>query len=140
MENRIKEAQLDLLADRLSSATFRANQLRLWFASAAYVLMHTLRRVGLKNTAMARACANTIRLRAKRRITVPEKRGLSKPEPAETNRIHLRALNADQLQTITGREKSGLTGWQRTWRQLTRRSFPRGSHRWRDCVPIFWHS
>jgi hypothetical protein len=62
-ENRIKEAQLDLFADRLSAATFRANQLRLWFASAAYVLMHTLRRVGLAGTALARACANTIRLR-----------------------------------------------------------------------------
>ena len=62
-ENRIKEAQLDLFADRLSAATFRANQLRLWLASAAYVLMHALRRVGLVGTALARACANTIRLR-----------------------------------------------------------------------------
>jgi Transposase DDE domain group 1 len=62
-ENRIKEAQLDLFADRLSAATFRANQLRLWLASAAYVLMHTLRRIGLAGTALARACANTIRLR-----------------------------------------------------------------------------
>jgi len=62
-ENRIKEAQLDLFADRLSTATFRANQLRLWLASAAYVLMHALRRVGLAGTALAHACANTIRLR-----------------------------------------------------------------------------
>ena len=62
-ENRIKEAQLDLFADRLSAATFRANQLRLWLASAAYVLMHTLRRVGLVGTVLARACANTIRLK-----------------------------------------------------------------------------
>lgn len=62
-ENRIKEAQLDLFADRLSAATFRANQLPLWLASAAYVLMHALRRVGLAGTALARACANTIRLR-----------------------------------------------------------------------------
>jgi len=62
-ENRIKEAQLDLFADRLSTATFRANQLRLWLASAAYVLMHTLRRVGLADTALERACANTIRLK-----------------------------------------------------------------------------
>jgi Transposase DDE domain group 1 len=62
-ENRIKEAQLDLFADRLSAATFRANQLRLWFASAAYVLMHALRRVGLAGTTLAHACANTIRLR-----------------------------------------------------------------------------
>jgi hypothetical protein len=62
-ENRIKEAQLDLFADRLSTETFRANQLRLWLASAAYVLMHALRRIGLKNTALAKVCANTIRLR-----------------------------------------------------------------------------
>ena len=43
--------------------TFRANQLRLWLYSAAYVLMHALRRVGLTGTSLARACANTIRLR-----------------------------------------------------------------------------
>jgi Transposase DDE domain group 1 len=39
MENRIKECQLDLYADRTSAATMRANQLRLWFASMAYVLL-----------------------------------------------------------------------------------------------------
>jgi hypothetical protein len=55
MENRIKGAQLDLFADRLSTAAFRSNQLRLWLASAAYVLMHALRRIGLANTALARA-------------------------------------------------------------------------------------
>jgi len=63
MENRIKEAQLDLFADRLSTATFRANQLRLWFASAAYVLMHALRRLALGGTALARASAQTMRLK-----------------------------------------------------------------------------
>jgi hypothetical protein len=62
-ENRIKEAQLDLFADRLSTATFRANQLRLWLASSAYVLMHALRRIALAGTTLAHACANTIRLR-----------------------------------------------------------------------------
>lgn len=62
-ENRIKEAQLDLFADRLSTETFRANQLRLWLSSAAYVLMHGLRRIGPKDTALARACATSIRLR-----------------------------------------------------------------------------
>jgi hypothetical protein len=62
-ENRIKECQLDLFADRLSTETFRANQLRLWWASAAYVLMHALRRIGLAGTSLARACSNTIRLR-----------------------------------------------------------------------------
>jgi hypothetical protein len=40
MENRIKECQLDLYADRTSAATMRANQLRLWFASMAYLITH----------------------------------------------------------------------------------------------------
>jgi hypothetical protein len=62
-ENRIKECQLDLFADRLSAATFRGNQLRLWWASAAYVLMHALRRIALPHTTFARACADTLRLR-----------------------------------------------------------------------------
>ena len=55
MENRIKEQQLDLFADRTSTATLRANQLRLWFASMAYVLIAQLRRLGLEGTALARA-------------------------------------------------------------------------------------
>jgi hypothetical protein len=63
MENRIKEAQLNLFADRLSTEAFRANQLRLWFSSAAYVLIHALRRIGLAGTVLARACADTIRLK-----------------------------------------------------------------------------
>ena len=61
MENRIKECQLDLYADRTSAATMRANQLRLWFASVAYVLMCALRRIGLKGTELARATCGTIR-------------------------------------------------------------------------------
>jgi hypothetical protein len=63
MENRIKECQLDLFADRTSAATMRANQLRLWFASAAYVLICALRRIGLAHTAFARATCGTIRLK-----------------------------------------------------------------------------
>ena len=63
MENRIKECQLDLFADRTSAATMRANQLRLWFASMAYVLICALRRIGLANTRLARASCATIRLR-----------------------------------------------------------------------------
>jgi len=62
-ENRIKECQLDLFADRLSTETLRGNQLRLWWASAAYVLMHAVRRIGLAGTTLARACATTLRLR-----------------------------------------------------------------------------
>jgi hypothetical protein len=63
MENRIKECQLDLFADRTSTATIRANQLRLWFASMAYVLLSSLRRIALKQTQFARATCGTIRLK-----------------------------------------------------------------------------
>ena len=61
MENRIKEQQLGLFADRTSSTTFCANQLRLWLSSVAYVLLSELRRVGLKGTELARAQCTTIR-------------------------------------------------------------------------------
>ena len=75
MENRIKEQQLDLFADRTSAATMRANQLRLYFASFAYVLMHGLRRLGLAGTQLANAQCTTIRLKllkigARMKITV----------------------------------------------------------------------
>ncbi len=63
MENRIKECQLDLFADRTSAATMRANQLRLWFASMAYVLLCALRRIGLPYTQFAQATCGTIRLK-----------------------------------------------------------------------------
>ena len=63
MENRIKECQLDLFADRTSTATMRANQLRLWFASMAYVLLCALRRIGLPHTQFAEATCGTIRLK-----------------------------------------------------------------------------
>src|SRR5262245_16532254 len=63
MENRIKECQLDLYADRTSTATMRANQLRLWFASMAYVLLCALRRIGLHRTPFANASCGTIRLK-----------------------------------------------------------------------------
>jgi hypothetical protein len=63
MENRIKECQLDLYADRTSAATMRANQLRLWFASMAYVLICALRRIALAETAFADATCGTIRLK-----------------------------------------------------------------------------
>jgi hypothetical protein len=63
MENRIKECQLDLYADRTSAHTMRANQLRLWFASMAYVLLCALRRIGLAHTQFARASCGAIRLK-----------------------------------------------------------------------------
>jgi hypothetical protein len=63
MENRIKECQGDLFADRTSTALMRANQLRLWFASMAYVLICALRRIGLTHTSLAKATCGTIRLK-----------------------------------------------------------------------------
>jgi hypothetical protein len=62
MENRIKE-QLSLFADRVSAKTMRANQLRMFFSSIAYLLMSDLRRRALKDTVLARAQFDTIRLR-----------------------------------------------------------------------------
>ena len=75
MENRIKEQQLGLFADRTSTGTLQANQLRLYFSSFAYVLMHGLRRLGLAGTAHAKAQSTTIRVKllkigARIRITV----------------------------------------------------------------------
>ena len=63
MENRIKECQLDLMADRSSTASLRANQLRLWFSSLAYVLVTALRRLALEGTELENATAGTIRLK-----------------------------------------------------------------------------
>jgi hypothetical protein len=75
MENRIKEQQLMLFADRTSTHWMRSNQIRLWFSSVAYVLVNALRRVALKGTEMARAQCETIRLKllkigAQIRVTV----------------------------------------------------------------------
>ena len=63
MENRIKEQQLGLFADRVSAHTMAANQVRLYCASIAYTLMQALRRIGLEGTELARAQCDTIRVR-----------------------------------------------------------------------------
>jgi hypothetical protein len=63
MENRIKEQQLCLFADRTSANTMRANQLRLWFSSVAYTLLQVIRQFGLQGTKFARARCDTIRLK-----------------------------------------------------------------------------
>ncbi len=62
MENRIKE-QFSLFADRVSSETMRANQMRMYLSAMAYVLMCGLRRLGLKDTELAQAQVSTIRTR-----------------------------------------------------------------------------
>ena len=63
IENRSKECQPDLFADWTSAKTMRANQLRLWLASMAHVLLAALRRIGLAHTELAVATCGTIRLR-----------------------------------------------------------------------------
>jgi hypothetical protein len=77
MENRIKEQQLDLFADRTSTATMAANQLRLWFSSFAYVLMAALRRLGLQHSELEAATCGSIRLKLLKigaRVTVSVRR------------------------------------------------------------------
>lgn len=61
MENRIKEQQLMLFADRTSTAWLRSNQLRLWFSALAYVLVQAVRRLGLAGTRLAQAQCGSIR-------------------------------------------------------------------------------
>jgi hypothetical protein len=75
MENRIKEQQLCLFADRTSTHNLASNQLRLWLSSVAYILLNELRRLGLEGTELARARCDTIRLKllkigAQIRVTV----------------------------------------------------------------------
>ena len=70
MENRIKEQQLGLFADRTSCHGWWANQFRLLLSAAAYVLMETIRRVGLAGSELAKAQATTIRLKVLKLGTV----------------------------------------------------------------------
>ena len=98
MENRIKECQLDLFADRTSAQTMRANQLRIWFASMAYVLLAALRRIALPHTRLARATCGSIRLKllkigaqvrmSTRRIRIAMATGC--PHAPEFTRAHAR--------------------------------------------------
>jgi hypothetical protein len=94
MENRIKEHQLDLFADRASSHFFRANQLRLWLSALAYVLMNTMRKTGLKNTRLAKATSATIRallLKIGARVVVSVRRvavHLSSAAPCQDVFVH----------------------------------------------------
>jgi hypothetical protein len=76
MENRIKEQQLALFADRTSCHAFLANPFRVLLSAAAYVLVETLRRTALPDTELEQAQAGTIRLKlfkvAARRIPIQE--------------------------------------------------------------------
>ncbi len=101
-ENRIKEQQLELFADRTSTSQMKSNQLRLWFSSVAYNLLHTLRRVALKGTQWARAQCQTIRLKLLKigaRIRVSVRRvSLSLSEGYPYQQLYARALA--QIQDI----------------------------------------
>jgi len=98
MENRIKEQQLSLFADRTSAETMRANQMRLWWSSMGYILMQGLRRLALKGTEMEKAQCHTIRLKllkigAQVRVTV-RKVWVSLAEGCPHQNIFLRAHEA----------------------------------------------
>jgi Transposase DDE domain group 1 len=96
MENRIKEQQLHLFADRTSARTMRANQVRLYFSSIAYVLLEALRRLGLAGTELACAQCQTIRLKLLKigalvRVTVRKvwvKFSSGSPHAAVFRRVH----------------------------------------------------
>jgi len=96
MENRIKEQQLHLFADRTSAATMRGNQIRLFFSSIAYVLLEALRRLGLAGTELACAQCQTIRLKLLKigalvRVTVRKvwvKLSSSSPYAEAFRRVH----------------------------------------------------
>lgn len=91
MENRIKEQQLDLFADRTSTGPMASNQLRLWLSTFAYLLLARLRGVALKGTVLARATAGTIRLRLLKvaaHITV------------SVRRVHVRLAGAFPLKEV----------------------------------------
>ena len=91
MENRIKEQQLGLFADRTSCTGWWANQFRLLLSSCAYVLMETIRRIGLSGTEMARAQVGTLRLKLLKIGTVIVR---------NTRRIRLLFSSAYPYQTI----------------------------------------
>jgi hypothetical protein len=96
MEDRIKEQQLHLFADRTSAATMRGNQIRLFFSSVAYVLLEAMRRLGLAGTELAEAQCQTIRLKLLKigalvRVTVRKvwvKLSSSSPYAEAFRRVH----------------------------------------------------
>ena len=104
MENRIKEQQLYLFADRTSTATMRANQLRLYFSSFAYCLLQALRRLALQGTQFAKAQCHTLReklLKIGARIRVTARKvwvSLASSQPWQAEfRIALQRLHGPPL-------------------------------------------
>lgn len=90
-ENRIKEQQLDMFADRTSTAHMSSNQLRLWFSTFAYALMRELRASALQGTKLAKATAGTIRLQLMK---------IAAQVSVSVRRVHVRLCSASPMQEI----------------------------------------
>jgi hypothetical protein len=113
--------QLDLFADRTSAATMRANQLRLWFASFAYVLLEALRRIGLCHTRFAVAACATIRLKLKIGAHCPLRAVLGPRCPTRAgNRCSMRRIKLAMLAAPRRPPRSSLAA-----RQAAARTRPR---------------
>ena len=112
MENRIKEQQRMLFANRVSCSTMRANQLRLCLATVAYIVLRALRQFGLERTEMAAAQCDTIRVKLLKigavvRVTVRRVWvALSEAYPLRALFMqvweHLRSLNASPRPAVAG--------------------------------------
>jgi hypothetical protein len=106
MENRIKEQQLYLFADRTSCQTMRANQLRLWLSSAAYVMLAALRWHGLKNTSLEHARCDTIRLKLLKIGAVVQ---------VTVRRVWFSMAESCPYQAIFAQAFANLQSWRSSW-------------------------
>jgi hypothetical protein len=102
MENRIKEQQLCLFADRTSCATLRANQLRLWFSTLAYLVLAVLREHGLKGTELATARCDTLRTKLLK---------IGAVVTVTFRKVWLRLSSACPFQTLLARVLANLRDW-----------------------------
>ncbi len=100
MENRIKEQQLDMFADRTSTSTMKSNQLRLWFSTFAYLLVRHLRATALAGTRLARATVGTIRLRLMK---------IAAQVTVSVRRIYVRLCGACPMADVFARAHAVLT-------------------------------
>lgn len=91
MENRIKEQQMDMFADRTSTAHLKSNQLRLWFSTFAYLLMRQVRQVALAGTRLAKATVGTIRLQLMK---------IAAQVTVSVRRVHVRLCSASPMKDV----------------------------------------
>lgn len=99
MENRIKEQQLDMFADRTSTAHMKSNQLRLWLSTFAYMLMRDLRATALAGTRLAQATVGTIRLQLMK---------IAAQVTVSVRRVHVRLCSACPVRDIFAHAHSRL--------------------------------